>query len=58
MPVPVIVVIRRELETSGILEPGLSIQMTPTARANLAEQWGWFATTGAQQSEFSAPPAP
>lgn len=56
MPVPVIVAIRRELEASGILEPGLSIQMTPTARANLAQQWGWFAGTNAQQSEFSASP--
>ncbi len=57
MPVPVILAMRRELEISGILEPGLSIQMTPTARTNLAEQWGWFASTSAQQAEFDAPPA-
>lgn len=56
MPVPVIVAVRRELEISGILEPGLSIQMAPAARANLAEQWGWFAVGGAAQSEFDAPP--
>lgn len=57
MPVPVIVAIRRELEIFGILEPGLSIQMTPKARTTLAERWGWFAGDSAAQSEFEAPPA-
>lgn len=55
MPVPVIVAVRRELEISGILEPGLSIQMSPTARTNLADSWGWFAVGGAAQSEFDVP---
>ena len=41
LPVPVVVAMRRELEQAEVLEPGLSIQMTPAARQTLAEGWGW-----------------
>ncbi|MEA2575940.1 MAG: N4-bis(aminopropyl)spermidine synthase [Chloroflexia bacterium] len=56
MPVPVVAAIRRELEQAEVLEPGLSIQMTPAARQTLAEEWGWQPL---QQTAFlSTPPAP
>lgn len=57
LPVPVIEAVRRELEAAGMLEPGLSIQMSPAALRTLGEQWGWFAQGGAAQSEFDATPA-
>jgi predicted methyltransferase/DNA-directed RNA polymerase subunit RPC12/RpoP len=52
MPVPVIAAIRRELERAEVLEPGLSIQMTPAARQTLAEAWGWQPL---QQTAFLSP---
>jgi hypothetical protein len=55
MPVPVIAALRRELESALVLEPGLSIQMTPTARQTLAEEWGWQPL---QQTAFLSPSAP
>lgn len=52
MPVPVIAAMRRELEQAEMLEPGLSIQMTPAARQTLAEEWGWQPL---QQTAFLSP---
>ncbi|HEX8219272.1 MAG TPA: bis-aminopropyl spermidine synthase family protein [Chloroflexia bacterium] len=52
MPVPVIAAIRRELEQSEMLEPGLSIQLTPAARQAMAEEWGWQPL---QQTAFLSP---
>lgn len=55
MPVPVVAALRRELESALVLEPGLSIQMTPNARQTLAEGWGWQPL---QQTAFLSPAAP
>ncbi|MDQ3705629.1 MAG: bis-aminopropyl spermidine synthase family protein [Chloroflexota bacterium] len=55
MPVPVVAALRRELERAELLEPGLSIQMTPRARQTLAEGWGWQSL---QQTAFLSPAPP
>ncbi|MDQ3928173.1 MAG: bis-aminopropyl spermidine synthase family protein [Chloroflexota bacterium] len=53
MPVPVVAAIRRALERAEVLEPGLSVQMTPAARRTLGEEWGWQPL---QQAAFVSPP--
>lgn len=65
LPVPVIVAMRRELEQADVLEPGLSIQMTPAARQTLAESWGWqppeqaaFVSPAPRQAQASAGRSP